>query len=131
MSRTFPVQVPGTHLVSIGEIPTTPKTQKDIYQAVFNYYLAVLKTHLLMVHPGLGEVLECANRLARTKKDRGAAQHTLCSPLHGNTRAVSVLERSVQCGAATASHIGASDAAVCKGRGHLHGRVAPRPHALL
>ena len=29
------------------------KRQPDIYQAVFNYYLAVLETRLLMVHPSL------------------------------------------------------------------------------
>ena len=32
------------------------KRQPDIYQAVFNYYLAVLETRLLMVHPSLGRV---------------------------------------------------------------------------
>ena len=29
------------------------KRQPDIYQAVFNYYLAVSETRLLMVHPSL------------------------------------------------------------------------------
>ena len=45
-----------------------------------------------------------------------------CDPLalpHGNTRAVSVLERSVRYHITTVYRIGASDDAICHGRGRL------------
>ena len=56
------------------------KRQPDIYQAVFNYYLAVLETRLLMVHPSLDELA-----MASAHRQATAASQPLIAELfkHG------------------------------------------------